>query len=118
MKDQDTRWPDFDFAIPAGYSWMLEKGLIGFSESPLRPWYFLDRTECFAVDEKWPPKSDAVVGMIAFARRYDNDDIACFMRVGEVTKVVVIHGWTAGGYDIVATYDRFWDWVKSLIDDI
>jgi hypothetical protein len=56
---------------------------------------------------------------VAFARRQDGDDIACF-EVGPqgVNSVVIIHGWTDAGYDIVAKYRTFWEWLKSVIDDI
>ena len=73
--------------------------------------------EHFKVDEKWKD-SKSVGPLIAFARRHDNDDIACFMPSDGTVKVVLIHGWTPTGYDVVATYDRFWDWIKSAIDDI
>ena len=118
MENQDKTSPMFDFPIPPGYRWMLEKGLISFGSSPLYPWHFLDRMNSFTVDEKWPHKSGTSDRLVAFARRYDNDDIACFTRIGEVTKVTVIHGWTPSGYDVISTYDSFWDWVRSVIDDI
>ena len=102
----DDLTPKFEFQLPAGYSWMLEKGLISFGESPLHPWYFLDSAGSFRADEKWKD-SKSVGPLTAFARRYDNDDIACFMPSDGAVKVVLIHGWTPAGYDVVATYDLF-----------
>src|SRR5262249_49790900 len=103
--------PDFDFQTPPGYEWMLERGLINFRESPLYPWYFLDRVESFDPNREWK-KADSNSKMVAFARRHDNDDIACFrIKEGRID-VALIHGWTESGYDLLATYDNYWDWVK------
>ncbi len=60
-------------------------------------------------------------GLLAFARRQDCDDIACFELPSiETPRVILIQGWTRSGeaYDLVASYSNFWDWMKSVIDDI
>ena len=117
MRNEDSKKPEFGFPLPPGYDWALARGLLNFGTSPLYPWYLLDRTDCFSVNEKWPRNSEHAGSLIAFARRRDNDDIACFMPVDRTVKIVLIHGWTVAGYDVVATYDSFWDWLKSIIDD-
>jgi hypothetical protein len=119
MTNLTSREPIFDFVVPSGYNWLLEHGLIGFDPfSPLEPWYYLDRDEFFDVRDRWPKVSDRR-SLIAFAKRQDCDDIACF-EVGDksVSAVVVIHGWTEDGYAVIGSYKSFWEWLKSVIDDI
>lgn len=106
--------PNFEFLAPQGYFWLLEHGLIGFKpNSGLQPWYFLDKTSAFLVHQRWPSGPSAAK-LIAFAKRQDNDDIGCFEydEEGGTGAVLVIHGWTSNGYDIVARYSSFWDWLK------
>lgn len=110
--------PDFDFTLPPGYQWLLKKGIIAYYSSPLYPWYYLSKQDVFNVTDKWPQGSYEGC-LIAFARRYDNDDIACFsVKSQAVECVVVINGWTSSGYDVIASYNTFWEWLKSVIDDI
>lgn len=108
-----------NFPKPKPYTWVVDKGLAGFSaSSALQPWYFLPENEMFQPTAKWPHGPSAAV-LVAFARRQDCDDIACFeVREVEPTPVVLIHAWTANGYDIVARYDSLWEWLKAVIDDI
>ena len=109
--------PHFAFTPPRGYFWLLEREIIGFdSPTRLRPWYFL--AEPWDVQKTWPqgPSKDSLV---AFARRQDNDDIACLEVVGgKAVRVVLIHGWTSEGYVVCESYENFWEWIKGVIDDI
>jgi hypothetical protein len=68
------------------------------------------------ISERWPK---GPMHLIAFAKRQDNDDLACFEVVGKGTnRVVLVHGWTPEGYTILRTFDTFWAWLKSVVDDI
>lgn len=111
--------PVFDFKVPRGYQWLLDRHLVDYSGfGPLQPWHYLDAINIFSASEKWPngPCADMV---IAFARRQDNDDIACFQVVDAyVVGILIIHGWTSDGYEIVASFSTFWEWLKSAINDI
>jgi len=111
--------PQFSFPVPKGYLWLLERGLVGFEPlSRLQPWHYLDAGGAFDVTQRWPqgPHPDQLV---AFAKRQDRDDLACFsISSGLVTGVVVIHGWTPEGYSVLATHQTFWIWLKSVVDDI
>jgi hypothetical protein len=76
--DSTSREPHFDFVTPRGYKWLLKRGLVGYYDSSaLEPWYYLEHDEVFNVADEWPwgPCEDRLV---AFARRQDCDDIACF----------------------------------------
>ncbi len=107
--------------MPAQYRWVLEKGLAGVKPfTALQPWYFLQGADVFSVNAKWP-SGPSKTELLAFARRQDDDDIACFEMIAtETHSVVVIQGWTAcgEGYEVVRRYPSFWDWLKSVVDDI
>jgi hypothetical protein len=119
LPDFQSRVPDFDTTIPQGYSWLLQKNLVGFEPfTQMEPWYYLDNTEYFEISSLWPQRELSTY-LVAFARRQDSDEIACFLKdIQETDEVVVIQGWTPDGYEIICTYRSFWDWVKSVVDDI
>ena len=54
---------------------------------------------------------------VPFARRDDNDDIACF-EVGKGEEVQIIHDFASVGYEQRRVYKTFWDWFKSAIDEM
>ena len=109
--------PDFGFKVPRGYQWLVERGVMTNINSPLEPWFLLDRNQKNVTSDQ---RFEGTSRLVSFARRRDSDDIACF-RVNaqnEVDGVVLVHGWVPGGDQVVGTYDSFWDWLKSVIDDI
>jgi hypothetical protein len=108
-----------DFEPPRGYTWAQERGIIGQQPtSALEPWFYLAPADIFDPDEKWS-KQRTRYRLVAFARRYDQDAIACFAIADRtVQRIVVIQGWTSDGYDVVAEYATYWEWLKSVIDDI
>jgi hypothetical protein len=121
--------PDFDFVPPKGYRWLIERELVRFDESsPLQPWHYLPKGWAFDLSKEWPngPEEDfgepwpkGLAHLFAFAKRQDNDDLACFEVAGNKAKrVVLVHGWTPKGYYILRTFDTFWAWLKSVVDDI
>lgn len=113
--------PEFSFDVPEAHDWFLVRGVIGFNSfGPWQPWYYYPRSEAFDVIDKWPDGPYEGPGtLVVFARRQDCDDCACFEVVdGHVNKIHLIHGWTPSGYSIDETYDNFWNWLKSTVDDI
>ena len=117
MKEKDT--PEFDFEVPRGYVWLLHKGLVGFApNSPLQPWHYLPGRHVFDLNEKWP-SDPSKTRLIAFAKRQDCDDLACFEVVrGRSGRVILVHGWTETGYAVVRVFDGFWEWLKAVVDDV
>jgi hypothetical protein len=104
--------------FPLGYSWLIEKKIIRFEPfSQMEPWFFMNREDCFWATERWDGVTDKK--LYAFAKRQDNDDLACFLHEGATAqKVILIHGWTDSGFEILAEYQDIWEWLKSVIDDI
>jgi hypothetical protein len=110
--------PSFNFDVPEGYRWLFDKGVFRFEQDGLEPWFYLDTSNAFDATQRWP-QGPYAGQLLAFARRYDTDDIACFAVVnGSAARIVLIHGWTHEGYSVVHEYETFWDWVKAVIDDI
>jgi hypothetical protein len=111
--------PNFDFVPPKGYSWLIDRNLVGFeANSALQPWHYLPSRHAFDLSERWPTGLGSM-RLFAFAKRQDCDDLACFeVHEHRVERVVVVHGWTAEGYQIDRTYSTFWDWLKAVVDDL
>lgn len=51
--------------------------------------------------------------IVPFARRGDCDDIACFLVRPERVEILLVHGWTTDGYDVIAKYKTFEDWIEA-----
>ena len=120
MQDSHVLLSKFPFALPAGYRWLIDRGLIGFEPNTvLQPWYLLPHEQVFSVSERWPHPAVAS-RLFAFARRQDRDDLACFAGGpdGVPPSVVVVHAWTSEGYEVAARFDSIWDWLRSVVRDI
>jgi hypothetical protein len=110
----------FPFNVPAGYRWLIDRGLAGFEpNSALQPWYLLPHEQVFSLSERWPRASEPA-RLYAFARRQDCDDLACFAVKEDAAQpgVVVVHGWTPEGYEIVARFESIWEWLRSVVTDV
>jgi hypothetical protein len=105
--------------LPPPYTWVVDHGLVGFEPfTALQPWYFLGEGDVFDAHEEWPG-AKGKRPLIVFARRQDCDDLACFdLKPDGSSTVVLIEGWSAGAYNFVAEYATFWEWMKTVIDDI
>lgn len=120
MTSQQHTLQKFPFPLPTAYRWLIERGLVGFEpNTALQPWYLLPSEEVFSVSDRWPNASETT-RLYAFARRQDCDDLACFAVLEGAPQlgVVVIHGWTGEGYQVVARFVSTWEWLKSVVGDI
>ena len=111
--------PEFDFKVPDGYRWLSERGLVSFEPNgPLQPWHYFPRQDTFEPTKRWP-RAGSRTRLVAFAKRQDSDDMACFEVSGDrVTQIVMIHGWTSEGFEVTGTFPDFWAWVRGVIDDV
>lgn len=102
-----------------GYQWLLDRGLVGFEPfGPLQPWHYLRPDDQFDVTAHWKKLFEGD-SLIAFARRQDCDDLACFrISKGKTVAVCLVHAWTPTGYEVLAEYKSFWEWLKAVVDDI
>lgn len=82
----------------------------------LEPWYIMngarveERME--SLKTRYPTRD-----LIPFARRDDNDDLACWER-GKGEMVVVIHDYSRPGEEEIRAFATFWDWFRSAIDEM
>lgn len=54
--------------------------------------------------------------LIPFARREDNDDVACWDLVAG--DVVLIHDFSSPGYEQRKRYADFYGWLREAIEDL
>jgi hypothetical protein len=101
--------------LPKGYQVVKDFNLIN-----LKPWHFVTDTEfdgLFEVVNKHYPIRE----VIPFARRDDNDDVACFVSHDpeqEAGQVIIIHDFASLGYEVVARMKTFWDWFRYAVNEM
>lgn len=99
------------FIFPEGFVRIVNLGLIN-----LEPWYILEPRQLTekmkGLRERYPSRE-----LIPFARRTDNDDVACFIDCN-AQKVLVIHDFAAKGWEQRETYNTFWDWFRQAIEEM
>lgn len=89
---------------------VVDQGLV-----ELTPWYLmehaqvLDRVEGLKV--RYPDRE-----LVPFARRDDNDDLACWER--DRVGVVMIHDFASPGFEDRRAYGGFWDWFRAAVEDM
>lgn len=107
LYDASAKYPGFKY--PLGLEKVAELGLIDFDY-----WFLMDapfaKSYCGSMAERYPERK-----LIPFAKRTDNDDVACF-EVGKPGKVEVIHDFADPGWEQRAEYDNFWEWFANAID--
>jgi hypothetical protein len=99
------------FGYPPEFMKIVNQGLVD-----LDPWvvlegdYLKDRFK--GVRERYKGRK-----LIPFARRLDNDDLACWdMELND--RVVEIHDFASEGWEQRKVYNTFWDWFKKAVDDM
>lgn len=79
-------------------------------------WYIIDEERVLnrlkGLKERYPNRE-----LIPFARRDDNDDIACF-EIGKGEKVQIIHDFASSGYEQRKEYNDFWAWLEDAIKEM
>lgn len=101
----------YGFEYPQSFIKALELNLLNFDL-----WYIMN--EEMTIDrlnglrERYPSRK-----LIPFAKRDDNDDIACF-EIGKDESVQIIHDFSSEGYEQRKKYDDFWDWLKDAINEM
>jgi len=97
------------FTYPNALCKIVELGLVN-----LDVWYFMTKEQVIVrqkgLKERYPNRR-----LLPFARRGDNDDIACF-EIGQGEKVFVIHDFASSGYEQRQIFNCVWDWFKYAID--
>ncbi|MDT3701327.1 MAG: hypothetical protein RO469_18160 [Thermincola sp.] len=82
----------------------------------LEPWYIMNSSDVQqrikGMQVRYPKRI-----LIPFARRGDNDDVACFeLNKGE--EVQIIHDFASVGYEQRNVYKSFWNWFRDAIEEM
>ncbi|MDR2977781.1 MAG: MafI family immunity protein [Streptococcaceae bacterium] len=95
-----------DFHFPDSYLKAMKLSLVN-----LTPWHIMDNEQILSrfqgLKERYPERV-----LIPFARRQDNDDIACF-ELGKGAEVRIIHDFATPGWEQRGTYADFWAWFRA-----
>lgn len=90
--------------------------LVGRGLTQFEPWWVLDgehlRNHLRGLKERYPKRT-----LIPFARREDNDDIACW-EDGRGDQVVIIHDYAEIGREERRLYPSFYDWLRQALEDM
>ena len=98
------------FLYPRQFVRVVELGL-----TDLEPWLILQGEQLhghlLGLRKRYPLSS-----LVPFARRQDNDDVACW----DVTKsnVVIIHDFASPGFEGRQEFENFNSWLRQAIDDL
>lgn len=93
---------------PGALKRLVERGVVY-----LEPWYLLEqgqaRERFSGLKERFPGKD-----LVPFARREDNDDVACLAPSCR-GKVVVIHDFSSDGWERRVELE-FYDWLRAAVE--
>lgn len=88
---------------------IINQGLLDFD-----PWIVLQgaqlRTRFLGMKGRFPDRE-----LVPFARREDNDDVACWDK-NKPGWVVVIHDFSSPGHENKNELDSFWDWLRDALE--
>lgn len=100
-----------EFSYPNEFIEIINRGLLDFE-----PWVIMDgdylQKRFDGLKKRYPDKN-----LIPFARRLDNDDLACWER-NRGEKVIVIHDFASQGWEVKSEFNNFWEWFKQTINDM
>lgn len=99
------------FTYPKAFIKTVELNLIDFDI-----WHIMDEKQVMlrveGLRQRYPKRM-----LIPFARREDNDDIACF-EIGGGSKVFIIHDYASEGWEHRKEFSDFWDWFECVVKDL
>ncbi len=105
----DAELPE-KFAYPRELNRMISLGL-----TDLEPWYLLSgkplRDTIKGLNERYSERK-----LVPFARRQDNDDVACW-QAGSASVVFIIHDFASKGFEQRGQFVDFYAWLRRAVDD-
>jgi hypothetical protein len=103
--------------LPEGFSYPgALKRLVERELTHLEPWWVCDasvardRMKGFA--RRYPGKL-----LVPFAKREDNDDVACFDQASPGS-VVVLHDFASDAWDRRRVFGDFYSWLRQAVEDM
>jgi len=103
--------------LPRGFRYPEEfLKIVGLNLVDISPWivmegnYLKDRYE--GLKKRYPSRL-----IIPFARRLDNDDLACW-SLDAPSSVFIVHDFALEGWEQKHVYKDFWEWFRKAIEDM
>lgn len=98
------------FTYPDEFMVLINQNLIDFT-----PWVILTNERLSlrfdGIQVRYPTRE-----LIPFARREDNDDVACWELNNSI--VVIIHDFASSGHEGGKEKMKFWNWLRLVVDDM
>ena len=106
----------FNATLPDGYGRVIQRDM-----NHIDPWRFIETSEEVndlfeTMTELYP---DAVY--LPFARRMDNDDIACVVIKNTdyaPNSIVRVHLFASEGYEVDEHFTDFWAWFRTAVNEM
>jgi len=100
---------EFIFDYPEALERLVALKLINFDL-----WYLMSKEQSMVILRQMKMNCNRK-DLIPFARRGDNEDVACF-EIGNNEKVVVLRNCEHLGYRPRQVFDSVWDWFRDAIE--
>jgi hypothetical protein len=113
MRPDDLLRPDdvgLVLPLPAEIERLVVLNLID-----LEPWHIMPRDEARTRFDGLRSRYQPIY--FPFARRHDNDDIAC-LDPSQLGTVTVVHDFATAGSEAKTIHETFWDWFRTAIEDM
>ncbi len=106
-----------DKDLPGNFSYPPEfKRIINQGLTDLDPWGIMQqpmlKERYLGMKSRYPDRH-----IIPFARRWDNDDVACF-DLDKGGLVCIVHDFASPGWEARKFSGSIWDWFKIAVDDM
>lgn len=99
------------FRYPPQYLRVVGQGLID-----LTPWHCLQAEDVVrqmrGLEKRYPSRR-----LVPFARRQDNDDVACWEE-GKPDSVVIVHDHASEGWEGEGGFPSLWAWFWADVEDM
>ena len=101
----------YGFDYPKDFLWVVEQKL-----NNLCPWVIIFDDELKDKDLGLKSRYKSRI-LVPFARRVDNDDVACF-ETNNTTDALIVHDYAKEGWEERQRFNSFWDWFRQAVDDM
>lgn len=102
-----------DFKFNSNYPQELER-LVALRLINFDLWYLISRERAMEILKQLKMECD-IKDFVPFARRGDNEDVACF-GIGNDRRVIVYKQSDNLGYRPRQVFDSVWDWFRDAIE--
>jgi hypothetical protein len=101
---------DVPVKLPEGLLRIVKQNLVD-----LTPWHVMPRD--LAVKRLHGMRQRYSRKYVPFARRQDNDDVAC-IDPARPDEIVIVHDFASEGTELRKRFDSFWDWFRAAVEDM